>query len=305
MSYKSIYQDEPRYFPEKNTYHQPRGWTDSVAGYINEAKREARRLNDNRKLANANYRWLITINVEVEQTPSEIKASWSGATRRLRRSGLVAHWTIEPTLSNKVHYHLLVLGEHTEKELRGMVKKAMVGIKHHCNVRPIPQDDGSQFDFCCYVVKAKRPRGNCKDINSKKRLLFTRGLRITKIGKIGDFWTQPKHQIWQAHVAEQDQITKNLENNNLWGLVEHIYDLIGDTPSKWSKSDKVEAITEYDIKKAIAKHCNNPAVKHWAAKLGIGNDDDAEDKPWRKQRKTSSTEVSASKCVKVRRGKRK
>jgi hypothetical protein len=92
-------------------------------------------------------------------------------------------------------------------------------------------------------------------------------LGITKIGKIGDFWAEPKGQIWQAHVAEQKQITKNLEDHNLWFLVDHIYELIGNTPSPWSKTGK--AITEYDIKRAIAKHCDNPAIKQWAAKLGI------------------------------------
>ncbi|MCE5302807.1 MAG: hypothetical protein LLF97_06815 [Planctomycetaceae bacterium] len=278
-----IYQTDPLYYPKTNTHHKPRGWTECVVGYLNEARKEAYRLNTNRKLANANYQWLITINVEVEQSPSEIKASWSGATRRLRKSGLVAHWTVEPTTSSKVHYHLLVLGEHTEKELRETVKKAMSGVKHHCNVRTIPQDDASQYEFCCYVVKAKLPRGKCKDINAKKRLLFVKGLGITKIGKIGDFWAKPKGGIWQDLVAEQKQIAKNLEDNHLWFLVDHIYELIGNTPSPWSKVGK--AITEYDIKKAISKHSNNPAIKHWAAKLGIENDDEIEDKPWQKQKK--------------------
>ena len=65
-----IYQTNPIY--SKPSLHKPKGWTDSVLGYINEAKQWAMCVLRNRKLMKRSSTWAVHINLNEESPPDQI-----------------------------------------------------------------------------------------------------------------------------------------------------------------------------------------------------------------------------------------
>jgi hypothetical protein len=246
----------------KPSLFKPKGWTDSLESYINEAGKLRTLILRNRRLAGQPYTWHVTINVESVQTPAEIKTLWDRACRSLRDSGIVALWVREPTKSNKVHYHLILRTQITRKELEKVIKAAMPkkqpGQKRagwHKSIKPVTDD----WQLAHYVTKAKiagSVRGRrVDDYYASKRLLFVSGLPFNKVGMVGDFWVKPKGKMWDDVKAVEKKIAEGLAKPNVRRLAKYAYDLIGGY------------FKLKDIERSIGAAAGEPEVRGWIESL--------------------------------------
>lgn len=253
----TIFQSNPRY-SLPNTYHKPRGWNSCLLGYFNEAKRRSYCLNVNRQITQSNYFQLASINIDLEQSPPQIRKTWQAVCRNLRLAGVIAHWVLEPTRSNRASYHFLTRSQHTEAELRKIIKAAMPNLPHHTHVEPIGQTDQDQRRVINYVLKCKvegqRQAGGrmYKDVYSNKRLLLAPKLGLQKCGTIGKFWGASPATIWGQVVAGQREIGERLQDENLWGIVDYLEFIL-------------EGVPQARIKKAVAN--NVKVFRRWEDEL--------------------------------------
>lgn len=229
---ENIFQERPVWsVPSK---FLPKGWCDTVAGYLREAKKLKMLLIRNRILMKAPYRWFLTIYVDFHQSPTEISAWWNKAKRNLARKGIDALWVREPTRSNKVHYHLLVKNPISKDQLERIVEDSLpsraIG-RWHKSLRQVKKSD---WRLVHYLGKAKLG-GNTKsgkfltDLYRKKRLLFVKKLRIRKLGTIGKFWVKPKAEIWKKIVEHEKRIGDGLEKPKVKEIAKYAYDFLGGT----------------------------------------------------------------------------
>ena len=133
-----IFQDEPLEW--RPSSFKLKGWTDTVTGYLYEANKLSRCLWENRRLMNHDYTWEVTINIEVELSPTEIKTTWTKICRGLRRKGVVALWVREPSPSNHCNYHLIVRNRIDKDDLESAIEHAMpsrTSVPHHKHVQSV------------------------------------------------------------------------------------------------------------------------------------------------------------------------
>lgn len=255
-----IYQRKPLF--SKPSIFLPKGWTETVEGYIREASKLRRLILDNRRLAGEPYTWHVTINFEKHQTPDEVKMQWDKVCLSLRRSGIIALWVREPTRSDKVHYHLILRNRIDRKRLEQIIKEAMPqkqpGQKRagwHKSIKPVTDD----WQLANYVTKAKIG-GYVKkrwvdDYYANKRLLFVTGLPFNKVGDIGGFWVKPKAKMWDSVKALEERIGEGLKKPNIIRLIHHAHDLIdGYTPLE-------------DIERSFGYASDSPAIRQWIEQL--------------------------------------
>jgi hypothetical protein len=122
-----IYQTTPLF--NKPSLYPAKGWTETVQGYLKEAGDLTRCILRNEKRMGRPYTWFVTMCVEVVQTPQDITDLWTKACRKLKRKNIVGLWVREPTLSNTIHYHILLKSDVTKQEIHRAFKKAMPNLK--------------------------------------------------------------------------------------------------------------------------------------------------------------------------------
>jgi len=267
-----IYQTNPIY--SKPSLHKPKGWTDSVLGYINEAKQWAMCVLRNRRLMKRPYAWAVHINLNDEYPPDQISPMWKKVARKLEDRGIVCLWVREPNGLNKLHYHIIVKNQISRAELKKAIEDAMPPrsvVKWRKRIEPII----NEWRLCHYVFKAK-VRGHSKkgvlvdDLYRGKRLLFKANMPFRKVGTIGDFWEQGKSKtkMWDDIKAIEKKIGEGLEKPNVKRLCRYVFDLLGgDVPLK-------------DIERSYGLDADGPAVQNWIESLLAGEwaeEDDAED----------------------------
>ena len=267
---EKIFQTKPLW--TKQSAHQLKSWTDTIEGYLNEAKKLTTLLFLNRKLAKEPYTWFITIYVDVEMKPKEITAWWKKAVRNLQRKGIVAIWVREPTRTNKVHYHLLLRGDHSKKDLIQIVEESLPSRKlgrWHKNINPIV---GSDWRILHYITKAKtrgktKSGANVSDLYVKKRLMFKPRLGIKKVGNIGQFWIKPKDEIWSDVVAKEKRIADGLEQPNVKKLAQYAFEFIqGYVPLR-------------EIERNFGYDWDSPAIQNWIKQV-FGDENSASHNPF-------------------------
>jgi hypothetical protein len=254
-----IYQTNPEY--SKPSQHKPKGWTDTVLGYINEAKQWAMCVLRNRKLMKRPYTWAVHINLNEEYPPGQISPMWKKVARKLEDRGIVALWVREPNRLNKLHYHIIVKNHISKADLKKAIDDAMPPrslVKWRKRVEPII----NEWRLCHYIFKAKVKGHNKKgvlvnDLYRVKRLLFKANMPFRKVGTIGGFWEQGKSKtkMWNDIKAIEEQIGKGLEKPNVKRLCEYVHDLLGgDIPLK-------------DIQRSYGLHADGTAVQDWIESL--------------------------------------
>lgn len=223
-----IYQEDPLDFKKQS--FKLKSWTETVVGYMNEADKLSRCLMRNREVMNENYTWAVSINIEMEMLPMDIKSLWAKVCRRLKAAGVVALWVREPSLKNHCNYHLVVRSRHSQTCLEKLIVDAMpderAGIPFHKQVKAIR----SQYHWCRYITKAKT-RGMVdgrlvEDKYKDKRLLFTAKLDLKKYGTIGRFWVKSKKACWEDIKKVEERISKGLEQPKIKLLARYAYDLV-------------------------------------------------------------------------------
>lgn len=225
-----IYQKKPIW--SQPSTHKLKSWTETVEGYLNEAKKLTTCLFRNRKLAREPYTWFVTIYVDVVMQPKAVNDWWKKAARNLQRKGIVAIWVREPTSTNKVHYHMLLRSRHTQSQLTTIIEESLPSRKlgrWHKNIEPV---EGGDWRLLHYITKAKTA-GETKsgkfvtDLYRRKRLLFKPGLGIRKHGTIGAFWVKSKEAIWSDVKAKEQRIAEGLAQANVKRLAEYAYEFVG------------------------------------------------------------------------------
>ena len=212
---------------------------------------------ENRRMMGHDYTWEITINIEKELSPAQIKETWTNVCRRLRRQGIIALWVREPSRSNHCNYHLIVRNRINQSVLEAAIKYAMPSREHlpyHKHVQTVQ----SQWYYCRYITKAKThgtiDGRHVDDKYSDKRILFAPKLGLQKIGTIGAFWELPRKQIWQAVIDTEKRIADGLEKPNIRRLVDHVH--------SWMPGESRET-----LERSIGFYAESAAIKDWANSL--------------------------------------
>ena len=249
----------------KRTSFKPKGWTDTVASYLNEAKKEATLLLRNRQLQGHPYRWDVGLNFEIDQTPKQIADTWAKVRRKLNQAGIVGYRILEITTDgngrpmNRVHYHMLVKSQHSQADLERAVDQSIPErIPYHKHVKPIENEWG----YILYIVKAKVEgydrRGRwVKDLYADQRIMFRPKLGIKKVATVGKFWAnKPKAKVWAEIKDQERRIGENLQRPEVARLIEFIYkDFFG------------RQVARKDIERSIGLHADDEGIRRWAEKV--------------------------------------
>ena len=232
QSEQLIYQLDPPITNGSN--YKLKTWTDTSDGYIYEAKNLTYCLLENKKLIGKRYSWFVTINFHHTMTLKKIKAfykeNWADNCRKLQKKGLIAFWVIEVSKENKIHFHLIVLSNHTEKELDQIFEDCLPNRKFiggwHKKIQQIDEDD---FWLMHYVSKAKltitTKKGEIiEDIYKNKRLLFKKRLGIKKHGSIGEFWFKPIKKILKNQRLKETKIAYGKNDIDVMCYRDYIYE---------------------------------------------------------------------------------
>lgn len=233
-----IYQTSPPFI--KPSLYRPKGWTETVAGYLNEAKKLTLCILRNRKAMTHPYQWAVHINLNEEVPPAAVTAQWVKACRSLRRAGVVGLWVREPNRANKVHYHLIVKNGIGRDELERAVEAAMPG-RAEVRWRKRVERIKNEWFYAHYLTKAKvagQVKGRpVSDRYRAKRLLFKSHLKFKKYGVIGPFWERPKRVLWDEIKAVEQQIAEGLEKPGVWEYARMLYEMMGEDVS-WERVER-------------------------------------------------------------------
>jgi hypothetical protein len=261
MSYSSakssrLYQLNP--LPYRNQPFKLKSWTDTVAGYMNEADKLARCVMRNKKLMKRDYPWTVTINIEKELTPTEVKSVWQKVCRKLKSFNIIALWVREPSRKNHVNYHLVVSNAMTQAELDRVIELSMPGRKEinwHKQVDPVK----NQWSYARYIVKAKtgaEVNGKwVRDKHRRKRLMFKSNLNLRKLGTIGRFWMKPKKKLWDEIKETEQRIGEGLKKPFVKELAQHVFEMFG------------EQVPLQRIERSFGYFADAPSTRQWIDQL--------------------------------------
>lgn len=250
-----LYQPNPDW--HKSSNYRPKGWTETVQGYINEARDLTTCILANQKLMGRPYPWFVTVNIEPELTASEHRALWTKVAQRLRYGGVIALWVREPSESNRVHYHMLVKNDVPKTRITEILSAAITVPFHH-QIEPVK----TRIDYAYYVTKGKvagyvkLPDGTKEwrqDKYAHKRLLFSARTKLKKHGKIGKFWEKPREAILKPIIATNKRIGVGLRQPAIHDLVEYAVVYLG--------------IRRSDAKRDFGYWADAPGVRLWIKQL--------------------------------------
>jgi len=251
-----LYQENPTF--NKPSIYKAKGWTETVEGYLNEAKQLAVCLLRNRHLMRTPYTWFLTINFESVLSPSQIKKTWEEVCRKLRSKRIVALWVREVSRSNKVHYHLLLRNSIHRPALEAIVADCLPdreALPTHTKLQVVNRE----WRLVHYLPKAKiagfRHGEPVEDYYADKRLLFLPNLGLKKFGTIGSFWERPKKVLWQKVIEEERRISEAMENSYNQKLVDMLYVWFDGTESRRS------------IERSIGWHADYEGIRQWVERI--------------------------------------
>lgn len=258
---ETLFQTDPPY--SRPSRHKPKGWTETVAGYIREAKKLKTQILLNERLAGQPYTWHLTIAFETVLSPSEVKAHRTAAFEALGRIGVVAVWVMEVSRQNHVHFHLVLRNRTSEAALRRAVENAMPSrevVPWHAHPKRIKP--GGSWQLAHYVTKAKiagfvdgRP---VADRYRRKRVLFRPKLGLQKTGKIGPFWVRSKKALWQAVRDKEQRIAVGLDRPHVRDLARRVHEMLDGT------------VAVNRLERSFGYHAGSEAVRRLIGQLIAG-----------------------------------
>jgi hypothetical protein len=208
-----LYQPSPR---RRNTFDSVtnrRSWTDSRETHQNAARREYHLLLTNPREANH----FITLKYLREFSAQRIRTTWTILKDLLKQQGIVAFSIAEITTRphvlsngsrryypiNRIHYHLLVDSDLSERQLRDIFNHSAVDaglMKNEFEVQYESIPDRKTFERKCkYTLKF--------DNFSEQAILFQPGTGINKVASIGRWFINAdgtrasKDKMWKSIVA--------------------------------------------------------------------------------------------------------
>lgn len=281
-----IYQINPPI--KKISNYKLKTWTDTIEGYIYEAKNLLYCLITNKKLLGMKYSWFVTINFHRPMTVKGLKKfyndNWIKICKKLKDKGLIAFWIIEVTKKNQIHFHLIVLSNHTKNELDQMIEKCLPERKAvngwHKKIEAIKKND---YRLIAYICKAKisgktMNERQVEDLHRDKRLLFKKNLGIKKHGFIGKFWAKPVKDILKEQREKEARIAYGMGDKDIMCLRDHIYE--GILGKNYNKLIKTKTLSEkplaYDswinITRLLAIKHDCPVQRNWIENLKAEED---------------------------------
>jgi hypothetical protein len=224
-----IYQTNPPI--SNNSNYKLKTWTDTVNGYIYEAKKLTYCLKQNKVLTRKQYSWFVTINfhqkIELQKIKKFFDDHWIKNCRKLKNKGLIAFWSTEPNKKNKIHIHLIILSNQTKKELSQIFEDCLPSRKSvegwHKRIDPISND----YRLLHYVTKGKiagktKKGMEVEDLYKNKRLLFKKRLGFKKHGTIGSFWFKPIKKILEDQRLKESKIAYGMGDKDIMCLRDYI-----------------------------------------------------------------------------------
>lgn len=258
-----IYQENP--ILRKPSRFRPKSWTESILGYIAEARKLAYCIRRNRELLGRPYCWFVTVVCELVLSPKDIRTIWQKTCRKLRETyKLDALWVAEPKQSNKIHYHLLVKSVIDKDKLRSALRNAVPDLSKltprghrkgwHTRIQKIRPEKDWMLSY--YITKAKiRLRLSngvtIKDRYARKRRLFKANLGLTKYGAIGKFWERPKAVLWEECRQRAQRIEEGMQVSYVDEAAVKAHEFIGGFIPLW------------ELKRQFAYWSGSPAVLEW------------------------------------------
>jgi len=208
-----LYQPTSRRHNTFKSVSHRRSWTDSRDTFQNTARREF-------TLLSANHRWanhLVTLKYLTEFTAFEICAIWFALRALLKLRHVIAFAVAEITTRshvlpdgsrryfpiNRIHYHILVDSDLSERQLRGVFNRSCLDaglMKGEFEVQYEPIRNRREFEHKCkYILKF--------DTFAEQAILFQPGTGINKVCSIGRWFINPdgtranKDKMWKSIVA--------------------------------------------------------------------------------------------------------
>lgn len=253
-----IFQAKPLF--SKPSQFKAKSWTETIEGYQYEAKKLTTCILNNRKLLGRPYSWFVTIYIWDVMPPNEAAKLWTKVCRNLRRLGIIALWVREPTKKNKVHYHLLVSSQQTEKDLLATIEAAMPPrseVGWHKNIKAVDNRWWLPFYITKAKIKGKFKGKTVPDKYASKRLLFQSKTQLRKHGTIGKFWIKSIAQLWKEVQLVEQRIANGLQDQRVKELAKYVYDLVqGYVPLK-------------QIERNYGYHADSSVVQDWISSLKI------------------------------------
>lgn len=261
---EKLFQKKPLF--RKASQYRPKSWTDTVEGYLNEAKRLTSCILSNQRLMGRRYSWAVHINISDELSPDRHTRLWATACLKLRRRGATALWVREPNKANRVHYHLIIKSTISKKALEQAIEESMPDrnlVRWRKRVEPIK----NHWHLAHYITKAKVGKtidGKVvQDVYGKKRLLFKANLNMKKYGIIGQFWEPgvSKKKLWQQVIDRERRISEGLEDVRIQRLARHVHWMLD---GYWSLKH---------IERSFGYWHDEPVVQEWANRLMAADPD--------------------------------
>lgn len=257
---EEIFQRTPAF--SKPSRYKLKSWTDTIEGYLNEAKQLTFCILKNRRLLGRPYSWFLTIYIRKQMSAKDAAFMWTKACRNLRRHGIIALWVREPTKRNTIHYHLLVQNDVLKRDLEKIIEASMPSRKDtDWHKKIMANDDRVWLPY--YITKAKikgTVRGkSVSDKYAPKRLLFKPGLGLRKFGTIGPFWLQSKQEIWRKVQETERRIAEGLSDARVCRLARHAFEFLdGHIPLN-------------RIKRSFGYWAHAAAIQDWIESLSVDN----------------------------------
>ena len=195
-----LYQKNPR---KSSSDPKWRSCTHSLESYENAVKKEYQLLQRNFEYTQEYPDFHVSINFHNAMRIEDFSKIRGKAFGRLVQAGIKAYYVHEPSRSGWLHIHAMVIFSGKKEALKDIVKKAFVkaGLEYetdfHCNIIPFKGTDDDFRRLCSYILKFTGARNT-----PHSPVLFTRGLRIRKVGMIGKWFFKPKNVLWKEYIDE-------------------------------------------------------------------------------------------------------
>lgn len=150
------------------------------------------------------YKTAGTINILKDLTVKGIQSVWAKITRKFAEAKVVAWWRREVSrYSNRVHYHLVVVSDHTSEELKALVRssqpKYLKAKDYRLQFETI-RNAKHWAEYCCKTTIFDRV--GTPSFHAGKVVLFAENVGLAVHDTIGHFWKyKPKPRTKQQKQA--------------------------------------------------------------------------------------------------------
>lgn len=217
---------------------KPSGYTRCVEGFLVSARRRLKTIVKNNRMLGRRFTHLVNINLEAPRHAALINRDFRVFIKKLEKTGVVGHWTIEIDRRNVVHWHLLFANfSGSTRTLKALVQACLNSVPTFPGRRVHAERIKSQRCKLEYVLKIKKAgygdvvnpleekaggrRPASRDIYARDRVLFKPNTGLDKHGTFGRFWAEGfnEKKMWALIREETATVARNYEIPRLRAFV--------------------------------------------------------------------------------------